>query len=286
MTRQVRTSLEEDLKLLGANGQYLIGGISGNLQESTNPLKSPKVNNEMFDAIMGLPLDEMEVEEIESILEILKNKNEDDPMLENESEELRTRAIEVVNALVEAVAKKKRRARAGSMAKKASFQCPPGTRSDPKDPTGRRCVRAAKAAGGAGKLAKERRKKARWTKSGKGKISSRKSERWAARRGEDVSPFAYELYGLMEDDSDNENKTVRDDILEKVGNIFELLSECFDDETVTMVYEDAYDAVLSSYELGRLDEDVMDDDDFMAEIKPMLNIIYKSLEKMSGDSGN
>jgi len=247
-----------------------------------HPLDSKVVNESMFDAIMDLPFENLEAEDIDAVLNGLKMK-----VLPNRAHEsLKNRASEVVDFLVsEAVAKRTRKAKAGSMAKKAVFQCPPGTRKDPNDPNGRRCIRAAKAAGGAGKLAKQSRKKAKWMKSGAGKVSSRKSARWAARRGEsDESLFALELKGLMED-VQSQNESVRDELLDHIGNIIELLSEEFNDEAVTRVFEDACESLDSSWEAGRLDEDVMDEDEFIAEIKPVLTLIHKSLDRIQGNGG-
>jgi hypothetical protein len=57
------------------------------------------------------------------------------------------------------------------------------------------------------------------------------------------------------------------------------------DEAVTRVFGDAYEAVEASWEAGRLDEDIMDEDEFMAEIKPVLTLIHKSLDRIQGEGG-
>ena len=82
--------------------------------------------------------------------------------------------------------------------------------------------------------------------------------------------------------------TVRDELLDRVGSIVEMLSEEFVDEAVTRIFEAAYEPVAASWEAGRLDEDVMDEDEFIAEIKPMLTLIHKSLGKIGaeGELGN
>lgn len=252
--------------------------------KDVSPLDAPEVNEDLFDAIMWLQFEKMNEDDVEELLDALKEKT----IPYDASTALKERAEEVVDFLVsEAVAKKTRRAKSGSMAKKASFQCPPGTRKDPKDKSGRRCIRAAKAAGGAGKLAKASRKKGRWAKSGAGKKSSRKSGRWAARREGAESPFAIELAGLVEDVQIG-NVTVRDDLLDRIGNIMEMLSEEFLDEAVTQVLSETYEPVIASWDAGRLDEDVMDEDEFISEIKPVLTLIHKSLGRLNieGVSGN
>ena len=250
-------------------------------EDSDDPLVSEDVNEDLFDAIMGLKFENLDDDDVDEILEGLKGKN----LPEDADDSLKERADEVVEFLVaEAVAKKTRRSKAGSMAKKASFQCPPGTRKDPGDKSGRRCVRAAKAAGGAGKLIKMGRKKGKWSKSGKGKKSTRKSDRWAARREGTESTFAMELAGLVEDTQD-ETVTVRDELLNRIGSIMEMLSGEFLDEAVTRIFEESYEPIAASWDAGRLDEDVMDEDEFIAEIKPVLTLVHKSLGRFGVDGG-
>jgi hypothetical protein len=256
-------------------------------EDVVDPLDAPDVNDQLFDAIMGLPYESMSEEDVQEVIDALKEKT----LPEDADDVLKTRAEEVVDHLInEVAAKKTRRHKAGSMGKKASFQCPEGTRKDPGDKTGRRCVRAAKAAGGAGKLAKESRKKTRWGKSGSGKKSARKSGRWAARR-EDIneSSFARELNSLLEEHQE-EQSSVRDEVLGRMSYIFELLHEEFLDEAVTRIFAEASDPIFAAWDSGRLDEDVMSEDEFMAEIKPMLTLITKSLDRIdrteSGELGN
>jgi len=84
-----------------------------------------------------------------------------------------------------------------------------------------------------------------------------------------------------------ENLGVRDEIIERVVLIFELLSEEFADQSVFEIYEDAVNTMIDTYEAGRLDEDVMGEDEFIAELEPVLSLITKSLEKLEeGDLGN
>ncbi len=253
--------------------------------DEDDALDSDNVNMEMLNAISELPISEMDTDDIADVLEALKEKN-----LPEGDEVLAERAEEIVDVLVaEAVAKKTRRSKAGSMAKKASFQCPQGTRKDPKDPGGRRCVKAAKAAGGAGKLAKEGRKKARWSKSGGGQKSQKKSARWAARREDvELSPFAAELAGLLENDDIQVESvvTIRGEIIDRIGSIMEMLHEEFLDENVTSVMEGVYEGVVEAMDEGRLDENTMGEDDFIAELKAPLQLIAKSLGQIEQNEGS
>jgi len=308
----INTSLEEDFRGLGLEGidmgaQARLGGIpleesedpasaedeekkseeedasadAAEESDSTNgdvdPLNEDTVNVELFDAIMGLPFENLTAEDVEEILESLKESKK---IPEDASDELRERAEEVVDFLLsEVAAKTVRRHKAGSVAQKKSKQCPQGFRKK-----GNKCVPAVKAAGGAGKLAKEGRKKKKWAKSGAGKKSARKSARVAARREGVESPFALELMGLMED-TNEATKTVRDDIVERFENILILLSEEFGDEAVSRVFDEALEPLAASWEAGRLDEDVMDEEEFLAEVNPVLSLIHRSLDRLdTGDA--
>jgi len=248
--------------------------------EGIDPLEDPEVNAELFDAIMEIPFEGLQAEDVEEILEALKEKKIPD----DASDELRERAEEVVDFLIAEVAGKvQRRFKAGSVAKKKAIVCKPGWSKDPKDKSGRKCIPSKKAAGGAGKFAQKKRKKKKWGKTGGGVKSARKSKRVAARRHEGVeSPFAMELMGLMEDNQDVQ-ETVRDELLDRIGSIMEMLSEEFMDEAVTRVFVEAYEPIGASWEAGRLDEDVMDEDEFIAEIKPVLTLIHKSLDRIGGE---
>lgn len=254
-------------------------------EDEDDALDSPEVNMEMLDAIAGLPISEMDTDDIADVLEALKTK-----VLPDGDDKLAERAEEIVDVLVmEAVAKKTRRAKAGSMAKKASFQCPEGTRKDPEDPGGRRCVKAAKAVGGRGKLLRQDRGKLRWSEKGAGKKSQKKSDRWAARReDETVSPFALELAGLLENDDVQveDAVTIRGEIIDRIGSIMEMLHEEFLDENVTSVMEGVYECIVDAMEEGTLDESAMDEDAFIAELKAPLQLIAKSLGQIEQNEGS
>lgn len=255
------------------------------LTEDVDPLDAPDVNMELFDAIMDLPYDSLTSEDVEEVIEALKGKN----LPEDAPDALKERAEEVVDFLVtEGVAKRQRRFKAGSMAKTTVTVCKPGKRKDPKDKTGKRCIPAAKAAGGKGKLMRSTRKKALWSRGGSGAKSGKKSARFAARReGSEPNSFAAELLSLVED-TQAEAHTLRDELLERILSIFEMLAEEFNSDAVTRVFEENFEKLNASWEAGRLDEDVMDEEDFIAELKPVLTLVHKSLEKIDSEdtSGN
>jgi hypothetical protein len=143
-----------------------------------------------------------------------------------------------------------------------------------------------------GKLAKEGRLKKKWRRGGKGVVSKMRSGRVEKRRKglrseENMSSFAQELLLLSEDISREESKSVRDEIVERIVNIVDFLNEEFCDDSVADIYTESVDSVLDMYEAGRLEEDVMDDEEFIAELNPILTIISKSINKLDdGELGN
>lgn len=258
------------------------------LDEGQDPFDGEYVTNELFDRIEALSVDDLEEEDIKKILDGLAEKKIPD----NDSDILE-RAEKIVVALQEAKATRQRRFKAGSTARKISFQCPPGMRAVSKDGGVPVCRPAHIVAGGMGKLAKEGRKKKKWRRGGKGVISQMRSVRAEKRRKglrkEDVniSSFAEELLQLSEEVSTNETRTVRDEIIERVVNIIDLLNEEFMDGDVADIYTEAVDSVIDTYEAGRLEEDVMDDEEFIAELNPILTIISKSINRLDdGELGN
>jgi len=247
-----------------------------------DPYDGPFVTKVLFNRIMDLPFESLDGDQIDLIIEGLKVKK-----VPRNVKGIAEQAEMVARKLMdEAIAKRTRRSRAHSMSKKASYQCPPGMRKDPGDPSGKRCVRSVKAAGGAGALARIRRKTKKWSKSGAGKKSAKISKRWAERRPSQNSDFAVELEHLL---SENQERVddVRSEILGRIDNIVEMLVDEFDDAAVLAVFNEAIEPIAASYEAGRLDEDVMNVDTFLAEIRPVMTIISKSLDRIErSDLGN
>jgi hypothetical protein len=248
-----------------------------------DPIDGPFVTPVLFDRILALPFENLTGEQVDQVIEELKAKK-----VPRNIEGIAERAEVVARKLMaEAVAKRTRRARAHSMSKKASYQCPQGMRKDPSDPSGKRCIRSVQAAGGAGKLAKIKRKAKKWGKSGAGKKSAKISARWAERRpGAQNSEFAVELEHLL---SENQERAedVRSEILGRIDSIVDLIVQEFDDTAVTAIFNEAVEPIAASYEAGRLDEDVMNADAFLAEIRPVMSLISKSLDRIErSDLGN
>lgn len=313
-TKLIGTTLEEDLKALGVkdlNEDAMVRVALGpslseqakskddeedeeepeddeedgeDYEESKHdPIDGPFVTPALFDRIMALPFDSLSEDQVQSVIDGLKVKR-----IPRNIEGIEEQAALVARKLMdEAVAKATRRSKAHSKSKKRSFQCPKGMRKDPADPSGKRCIRSAKAVGGAGKLTQIMRKAIKWAKSGAGKLSKKISKRWSERRGTSQnSDFAVELEHLL-GESQERVEDVRVEILCRIDNIVEMISDEFDDAAVTAVFNEAIEPIAASFEAGRLDEDVMTAEAFLAELRPIVALISKSLDRMErSDLGN
>ena len=262
-------------------------GINGRCIDEGDPIDGLYVTKELFDRIEALPFEAMEDSDFEELLDELAEKK-----LPEGDDELREQAERVVVVLKEGVANRQRRFKGGSTARKMSFQCPQGFRAVSGDGGRPMCKPSHIAAGGMGKLRKEGRKKKKWSRGGKGQMSKMRSFRVEKRRGAMrkasegiMSPLAQELMLVSEGMQGDVSISVRDEIIERCVNIVEFLNEEFMDKSVTQIYDDAIEEMLDAYDVGRLDEDVMDENEFIAEIEPVISLITKSLEKLE-DLGN
>jgi hypothetical protein len=301
MTRQrMKTTLEEDFSALGikmnTGRSVKMSGIieedkddspqepEKDLDEDNDPFDGEYVTNELFDRIEALPLDDLEEDDIQKVLDGLSEKKIPDTNVD-----ILERAEKIVTALKEAKATRQRRFKGGSTSRKMSFQCPLGQRAVPGMPG--HCRPSHIIVGGQGKLAKEARVKEK-LKTRKGSIYKQRRKKVEKRRKglrseENMSPFAQELLQLSEDISREESKSLRDEIVERIVNIVDFLKEEFNDKTVVDIYEESIASVFDMYEAGRLEEDVMDDEEFIAELNPVLTIISKSINKLDdGELGN
>lgn len=256
-------------------------------EDVDDAIDGPLVTRELLERVSNLPFENFEEQDFDDLLSELKLK-----ALPEEDEELKGLAEEVVKKILdEKVGVRMRRFKAHGMGRNVSFQCKKGFRTDPGDPTGKKCIRSAIAVGGKGKLTKEGRKKRLWGRSGMGARSKKISKRWSARRPRResaeglISPFAAELASLTEG-STEVNENVRDEVMGRIGRIFRLLHEEFTDPSVTEIYETVFEELDESWESGRLDEEVMEAEDFIAELKPALSLIMKSVDRVDRiDSG-
>jgi hypothetical protein len=75
--------------------------------------------------------------------------------------------------------------------------------------------------------------------------------------------------------------------MDRIDSIVEMIVLEFDDAAVMRVFNEAIEPIAASYEAGRLDEDTMTADAFLAELRPVMALISKSLDRMErSDLGN
>lgn len=294
----LKTTLEEDLALLGM--ESLLGstkeeeippkaeeksGEKLESEEEDDDFKGVYVTKALFDRIENLPVATMEEKDFNAVLEALLEKK-----IPDGDDALAEQAERVVAMLKEGVADRQRRFKAGSTARKVSFQCPQGTRAMQAGGGRPQCRPSHIVAGGMGNLNKESRAKKKWSRSGKGTMSKLRSFRAEKRRTGMreglISPLAQELMQVSESVMQKENVTVRDEIVERIVNIMEFLNEEFCDASVFEIYSEQVESMLDTYEAGRLEEDVMEDEEFIAELSPLLTLITKSVNRLDGDMGN
>jgi len=290
----IRTTLSEDFKALGMapieedEGSVLSEGVDDKKREfieepelddnvSEDDSSEEFVTKALLERISALPFDAMEQEDFDLLmgqLAELKIPSDDaDLMLQTE-------------VMVEMVSTRQRRFKAGKTSRKLSFQCPQGTRAVSVGGGGGRpmCRPSHTVVGGMGNLNKESRHKKKWSRGGKGVKSKMRSARVDKRRSsmrheEIMSPLAMELSQISESVID-ESMTVREDCIESMITIMSLLSEEFTDKSVSSIYESAVQSMIDKYEVGKLEEDVMNEDEFISEIEPVLSLITKSIEKV------
>lgn len=238
------------------------------------------VTAELFERIEALSFDEMDESDFEELLSKLSEKK-----IPEGNDELREQA----EKLIEGVGTRIRRFKAGKVSKKMSFQCPEGQRATG---VGHQCQPSHVVAGGMGNINKEAREKKKWGRGGKGFMSKLHSKRVNKRRGNAneslLSPLAQDLLQVTESTAPKAVTTVREEIIERVVSIMTFLNEEFMDKSVAEIYEGSINEMIDTYEAGRLDEDVMNEDEFIAEMEPVLSLITKSIDRLedSEDLGN
>jgi hypothetical protein len=138
-------------------------------------------------------------------------------------------------------------------------------------------------------LARRRKKTSRmWRKGGGGHRSLIKSKRLAGIRGESIgeSVLAAELAGLLAE-GQMSTTSARMEVLGLLESCFDLLSDEILDEAVDQVFEAALTPLAAGFHAGRLDEAVMDEDAFMAEIGPAVTLLSRTMDKVDrGLAGN
>lgn len=231
-----------------------------------DPMDGPYVTHVLFDRIMALPLDDLAVEDIEMVIEGLKTKR-----IPRNIHGIQERAEEVASTLLE---KMKSIIRAGKRERIRIDTSP--------DAKARRRKRTLDYKVDKTKI---KRKRKIWARKPGAKRAAKKTAMAHKRMGDSES-FAVELEHILYEHGERD-MNVRDEILLRIDRIIDLVGEEFNDQAVVDVFDEAVESLSASYEAGRLDEDVMDVDAFLSEIRPVMALISKSLDRLDRTgSGN
>ena len=231
-----------------------------------DPMDGPFVTHTLFDRIMALPFERLDEEDIERVIEGLKTKRipRNIPGIQERAEEVASDLLERVKTII----------KAGKRARINVSNSPE-----------------------AKKLRRERRltyKKKKTKINRRARITARKAPgkraalktAMAHQRMGDSQSFAVELEHILHEHEERD-MGVRDEILIRLNRIIDLVAEEFNDEAVVEVFEEAVESLSASYAAGRLDEDVMDADAFLTELRPIMALVSKSLDRLDTvGSGN
>lgn len=230
-----------------------------------DPIDGRWVSHALFDRILALPFANLSEDQLDALIEELKEKR-----IPASKPDLQERAQEVAQRLLD----EKRRV---AVVK------------------GKRTIQNINTSGAANRERRERRRKARRQRSklklqrlkrgrrASSKMAAAKTARTKERLGlVNSTEFASELESML---GEERNLSLRADLLERIDRIVDLLGDEFLDEAVDEVFDGVLESLDASYHGGRLDEAVMNDDQFLAEIRPAIQLISKSLDKLER-SGN
>ena len=273
------TDLTEDMEAIGLvpGGAALATRDGGGLlSEDTDddrdeldedPIDGSMVTDELLDRIMGLDFDSLGEEDFDDLLNGLSKKN-----LPEGDSRIKARTEEVVEALVEGrIVKILKRGGKGlkRIVKKTGGAAIKAARERKKK------MRTA-----AGK--RQLRKKARRAKKAVARILRFRSAKKRKRLGKAgmTSDVAADLDAALSEGVGGETVTERDEILHSIADIFDLLEADFADAEVGRVFDEALEPLVSAENGGLIAEDAMDEDEFMALVKPALTVIARSLERL------
>lgn len=231
-----------------------------------DPIDGPFVTPALFDRIMALPFDNLDESQIDQLIGELSEKK-----IPKNIPGIEERAQEVARTLVE----KKKTIIWKGRRKRINIDTSGEARAERRE-----------------RRLKTRRKKSRIKRqrirTARKPSAKRAAEKTAAahQRMGDSESFAVELEHLLHE-QDSVAMSVRDEILLRIDTIIDLIEDEFEDDSVDSIFESVADTLFSSYDAGRLDEDVMGVDAFLAEVRPIMSLISKSLDKMErADMGN
>jgi hypothetical protein len=230
-----------------------------------DPIDGPFVTPVLFDRIMALPFESLTGQQVDQVIEELKVKR-----VPRNIEGIAERAEIVARKLMEA---RKKAIIVKGKRKRITIANDPAAKKQRRE-------RRLDYKKHRSQITKKRNITARRQPA---KIAAARTAAAHARLGDD---FAVELEHLLHETQDM-RQDVRSEILGRIDRIVEMITDEFDDTSVDNVFESACEPISASYQAGRLDEDVMNADAFLAEIRPVMSLISKSLDRLErGDRGN
>jgi hypothetical protein len=261
-----------------------------------DPIEGSVVTHELFNRIAGLDFSRLTVENVDEILDHLKVKD-----LPDGDERLAARAAEVVNMLIahkgqldEASVFRTFAARSGKMVTKHRRT---GTKARKARMLSKKYRRMHK--GQIVRQAKKREHKG-WFKRvmkmraakmggavakrairpirnlvGAGKPSAGGMASLAASADMEI---ANDLRGVLSES--RVQAGARSEVIERLNNIFALVSEMYDSESIDDVLEEAFLPVVERAGAGTLTEDTLNDEEFVAALAPCLNVVTRVMESI------
>ena len=225
--------------------------------DENDPIEGKFVTRELMQRIANLPFESMSEEDFQQLSDELNQKElpEDDEELAELKDRVMSEAFKVI--------------RTGRSGKKKRIRVLKGAEAR-KGKMYRRRMRA-----------KIKRAKKRWKRSATGRRSKKAAEIRQKRFGENTetgSELFKELVGLVSESSaPSDEMSEHEVILDRIGNVFALI-ECLmpagKDKEVSQVFEATYEGIANSLSEG------LDDDQFLEQVKPALNVIKRCLEEI------
>ena len=229
-----------------------------------DPIDGPFVTPALFDRIMALPFESLDDEQLAQVVEGLKSKRipRNIPGIVEQAEVVARTLTEKMKSIIWKGKRKRITIDMSPEAKQARRE---------RRRTSRR------------KRSQLKRQRIRTGRKTSAKMAAKRTAKVHQRLGDD---FAVELEHLLAENQ-SRRETAREEILGRIDDIVDLIEDEFDDDNVTMIFNEAIEPISASYSAGRLDEDVMNVDSFLAEIRPVMALISKSVDRIERiDLGN
>jgi hypothetical protein len=311
----LRTSLVDQQMLSGMTlSEDVAGAIAPlglpapALDEGADPIDGPVVTHELFSRIAALPFERMGAEDVDALLEGLKEKDlpEGDERLAARAQEIVEMLLRVKGNLDEAMGsrfaagttRKKRYhkatgavALAMKMASRKRRRTSAGRKSAKlqlkKSHLGRIKQLMLKRAAKLGLKPKSHPKsaaglfKAAHKSTGGSQGSAKRS--WGTVASSSDSEIALDLRSVLSES--RVQSGIRAEVVERLNNIFALMSEMYASDEVDAVLEEALTPVVERATAGTLTEDTLNEDEFVAALAPCLNVVTRVMESIeSGDA--